>query len=289
MTERSRKMKKRIVVFSLLLCAALLHVACGGGNAPQKPAEGAASASQPAAAAQAAAPASSGLRNIADMSNLWGALYKQNEKAINDYQGMPIMGLVTPPLTFVASVQFDILNMNNQDGRFEGELMLAGYKGFVEKAGPKITFGYDDKLKKDGFGPNAKAGDRKVSNGTLALDQAYYVCEDFTERAGKKIDRSYYEFKRLGDGSMVCLAMSGHLINFRGDEEPGDDVIYLHNGAGRYDFVIGKAKTGPEFKSISFSDKGDLTKEQAIGLFKAAGYAIETSGGIQDGKLVVDK
>jgi predicted MPP superfamily phosphohydrolase len=288
--KKELKMKKRIAVFSVLVCVALLFCACG--KSPQAPA-GESAASQPAespsASSPATAPAGTGLRNIADMSEAWGALYKQNEKAINDYDGMPIMGLVTPPLTFVASVQFDMLNMDNKDGRFEGQLMLAGYKGFVEKAGPKITFGYDDKLAKDGFGPNAKAGDRTVSNGSLALDKEYYICETFTERAGRKIDRSYYEFKRVPDGSMVCLALSGHVFNFRGDEEPGDEVIYLHNGAGRYDFVIAKGKTGPEFKAISFADKGDLTKEQALELFKAAGYTIETSGGIQGGKLVVDK
>jgi hypothetical protein len=88
---------------------------------------------------------------------------------------------------------------------------------------------------------------------------------------------------------MICLALSGQLFNMKGDEDLGNDVIYLHNGKNLYDFVLAKAKTGPEFKSISFADKGDLTKEQAIGLFKAAGYTIDQSGGIKDGKLVVDK
>ena len=31
--------------------------------------------------------------------------------------------------------------------------MLSGIKGFVEKSGSKITFGYDRILEKDGFGP----------------------------------------------------------------------------------------------------------------------------------------
>lgn len=283
-------MKKRMTAFSLLLCVALLFSACGGGKTPQKPAEE--SASQPAKSAEPAAPATpvrSGLQKISDMSDAWGALYSQNEKAINDYNGMPIMDLVTPALIFLGGVQFDMLNPDNRDGRFEGKLMLAGYKGFVEKAGARITFGYDDKLEKDGLGPAAKAGDRMASSGSLALDKEYYICETYTERAGKKINRNYSEFKRLGDGSMICLAMNGRTIDARGDEVLSDDAIFLHNGAGRYDFVIAKAKTGPEFKSISFADKGDLTKAQALELFKAAGYAIETSGGILDGKLVVDK
>lgn len=281
-------MKKRIMAFIVFLCVVLLFSACGGGKSEQAPAEKAAAAAQPAAAATAA-PARTGLQKIADMSDAWNALYKQNEKVLNDFQGMPIIGLVTPPLTFVASVQFDLLNINNRDGRFTGKLMLAGYQGFVEKAGANITFGYDDKLKKDGFGPGAKAGDRLACSGSLALDKEYYTCETFTERAGKKIARSTHEFKRLGDGSMICLAVNGQAYNFRGDEELMNDAIYLHNGAGRYDFVIAKGTTGPGFAAISFAAQGDLTKEQALELFKSLGYAIKTSGGIQDGQLLVDK
>jgi hypothetical protein len=201
---------------------------------------------------------------------------------------MPIMGLVTPPLAFAAAVQFDIMNPNNQDGRFDGKLMMAGYRGFVEKAGARLTFGYDDTLQKDGFGPGNKAGDRQAGKGSLALDKGYFIWESFTERAGNQIDRSYTEFKRLGDGSMICLALSGHSFNYRGEKEARGEAIYLHNGAGRYDFVIAKGKTGPGFNTISFADKGDLTKEQALQLFKAAGYDIEKSGGIQGEMLVLD-
>ncbi len=222
------------------------------------------------------------------MANAWNVLYNGNEKAINDYQGMPIMGLVTPPLAFAAAVQFDIMNPNNQDGRFDGKLMLAGYKGFVEKAGAQVTFGYDDTLQKDGFGPGAKAGDRLAASGSLALDTEYFTWETFSERAGKPIDRSRTEFKRLADGSMLCLVLSGHSYNYRGEEEPRGEAIYLNNGAERYDFVIAKGKTGPGFKNISFADQGDLTKAQVLELFKAAGYTIEKAGGIQDGKLVLD-
>jgi hypothetical protein len=201
---------------------------------------------------------------------------------------MPIMALVTPPLTFVASVQFDMLNPTNRDGRFEGKLLLAGYRGFVEKAGSRVTFGYDDNLAKDGFGPGAKAGDHLAAGGSLDLDKAYYICETSTERAGKKIARTYHEFKRLDDGSMICLALAGQTYDFRGNEEPKDDAIFLHNGPGRYDFVVAKGKNGPGFKAVSFADQGDLTKAQALGLLQAAGYVIEASGGIQGGKLVLD-
>jgi hypothetical protein len=93
----------------------------------------------------------------------------------------------------------------------------------------------------------------------------------------------------LGDGSMICLNLSGQTLNAKGDAVISDGVIYLHNGKNQYDFVIGSNKVGPAFKTISFADKGDLTKQQAIDLFKAAGYTIDKTGGIKDGKLVVDK
>jgi hypothetical protein len=288
------EMKKRIMVFSVFLAVSLLFTACGGGKSPQKPAGDSASASttsasEPADNPVAAAPAKSGFQKIGDMSDAWSDLYKNNEAVINRYDGMPIMELVTPPLTFLSSVQYDMLNSDNKDGRFEGRLMLAGYQGFVEKAGAKITFGSDHTLEKDGFGPSAKAGDRMVEKGSFALDQELYISETFTERAGSKITRGYTEFKRLGDGSIICLAFSGQTINGKGDEAISDDVIFLRNGKNQYDFVIANAKTGPEFKSISLADKGDLTKEQAIELFKTAGYAADQTGGIKDGKLVVDK
>lgn len=282
-------MAKKIMVFSALLCVSLLFTACGGGKTPQKPAEDSTSASQPADSPTATAAAKSGMQKIGDMADAWSSLYSQNEAVINKYDGMPIMGLVTPPVTFISSVQFDLLNIDNKDGRIEGKLMLAGYNGFVEKSGAKITFGSDHKLDKNGFGPAAKAGDRMVENGSLELDKEYYIAETFTERAGRKISRSYTEFKRLGDGSMICLALSGNTLNMKGDEDIRDEVIFLRNGKGQYDFVIANGKTGPEFKSISFADKGDLTKEQAIELFKAMGYAIDQTGGIKEGKLVVDK
>jgi len=282
-------MKKKMMLFSAILCVLLVFTACGGGKTAEKPGADSASVSQPAESTAAPAAVKSGLQKIGDMADAWSDLYKQNEAVINRYDGMPIMGLVTPPVTFISTVQFDLLNIDNKDGRIEGKLMFAGYDGFVEKAGAKITFGSDHKLGKDGFGPSAKAGDRNVENGALALDKEHYISETFTERAGRKISRDYTEFKRLADGSMICLAFSGRTFNMKGDDDLSDEVIFLHNGKNQYDFVIAKAKTGPEFKSISFADKGDLTKEQAIELFKAAGYTIDQSGGIKDGKLVVDK
>ncbi len=277
-------MKSKSSALSAILALALMFAACGK-SAPA-PSGGVSATAQPAA--EAPAPAATGLRTIADMANAWNALFSGNEKAINDYQGMPIMGLVTPPLAFAAAVQFDIMNPRNQDGRFTGKMMLAGHPGFLERAGSRLGFGYDDTLQKDGFGPLNKAGDRVAGKGSLVLDPGYFVWETFNERNGQKIQRDYTEFKRLADGSMICIALSGQAFDMRGEPASQDEAVFLHNGPGRYDFVIANGKTGPGFAAISFADKGDLDKAQALELLKAAGYVIEQSGGIQGGKLVID-
>ncbi len=280
-------MKKTMMVPFAFVCIALLFSACG----KSQEAPVAAGASRPGdapTASPAATPAATAMNKIGDMANAWTALYNQNEAALNNYEGMPIMGLVTPPLALAAATQFDIMNIKGQNGRFEGKMMLAGYKGFVERSGSMIDFGYDDTLQKDGFGPAHKAGTRVKASGTLDLAKEYFTWHTRNEQEGKDIDRDYTQFKRLADGSMICLAMNGRTFTMRGNAEPSDTVIYLHNGPGRYDFVIAKGKNGPGFTAISFAEKGDLTKAQTLELLKAAGYEIEKSGGLQGGKLVLD-
>jgi hypothetical protein len=279
-------MKKTMTALIGCACVALLFFACG--KSKETSAGGAAAASQ-SAAAPAAVPERTGMKKIGDMADAWTALYNQNEAAINSYEGMPIMGLVTPPLALAMATQFDMMNIDERDGRFEGKMMLAGYKGFVERSGSLLTFGYDDTLQKDGFGPAHKAGTRVKGGGSLDLAKEYFIWHTHNEQEGKEVDRDFTQFKRLADGSMICLAMNGRLFNMRGDADPADSVIYLHNGPGRYDFVIAKGKNGPGFTPISFAEQGDLTQAQAVELIKAAGYVIEHSGRIQGGKLVLDE
>ncbi|MBN2432792.1 MAG: hypothetical protein JXQ27_15055 [Acidobacteria bacterium] len=283
-------MAQRIMFASFFLLISLCLIACGGGNSPQPPAETPAAASPVTETLSTpSAPESKGLTKISDMLDAWNTLYDQNEAVINDYEGMPIMELVTPAATFIGSVQFDILNLDNKDGQYSGTLPLAGYKGQMEKSGSMITFGWDHTMEKDGFGPLAKKGDHLLENGFLDLDKEYYREERTTDRAGQRIARSYNEFKRLADGSMICLVFNGQAMDARGNAATSDSVIYLHNGPGRYDFVIAKGTTGPGFTPFSFAEKGDLTKDQAIELFRNAGYTIDKTGGIKDGKLVLDK
>lgn len=280
-------MKHRTLGLIAVLFVSTWISACGGGSS-QAPAGEAAAAKPAETAAPAPEAGKKGFQKIGDFLDAWSALYDQNEAAINGYEGLPIMELVTPPMTFIGTVQFDILNPENKDGRFEGTLMLAGKKAAMERSGSKVIFGYDLVLEKDGFGPLAKAGDRQVLKGSLDLDPGYYRAEESTERNGKMIVRSFHEFKRLGDGSIICFVFRGQTINARGDEETSDDVIYIHNGKDKYDFVVGKGTAGPGFAALSFADKGDLTKDQAVEMLKTVGYKIEKRGGVRDGKLFLD-
>ncbi|HZX47541.1 MAG TPA: hypothetical protein VFF83_09735 [Clostridia bacterium] len=293
-------MRRKLMLFSFFLCFVLLLTACGGSSAPEP--AGGESAAEEAEVSGGEAPEAeptkekpsgvpgpkSGFEKINDIADAWNALYSQNEKAINDYEGMPILELVSPGRAFVTGVQYDLLNMDDKDGRFEGKLMFAGFDGFVEKAGSKFTFGHDYVLEKDGLGPFANAGDRKVENGIFDTDKEFYQAESYTERGGTKILRQYHEFKRLGDGSMICFDFSGNAIDAKGDEKTFNIFTFIRSGKDRYDFVIAKAEIGPEFNIVSLANEGDMTKERAIEIFTAEGYSIDKTGGIKDGKLFVD-
>lgn len=228
------------------------------------------------------------MKTISDFSDLWGSIYGQNEAIINAYDEMIIMELVTPPLGFLSGVQYDLLNLENKNGRFEGELMLAGWQAFVDKQGSEYTFGYDDVRDEDSFNPNDKAGDRLVENGVCNLKDIYYFSDSYTERDGVKLSRQIYEFKGQSDGSIAFLGASGQLSDFRGEENPNTRLYYVRNGQGRYDFVVGEAAYGTELDFHHIKDYDDLTKEQAIDIIEGAGYTIVYSGGISGGELKLD-
>lgn len=87
---------------------------------------------------------------------------------------------------------------------------------------------------------------------------------------------------------MSCFVLSGGDFDIRGDISPHSDYLFVRNGKNQYDFVIAVGQEGPDFKVISLKDHEDMTKEKAIELFEAAGYVVEKSGGIVDGKLTLD-
>ena len=297
-------MKKGLIILSLLLCFTLMVTACGGSTdtkqgtieksaeTTEKSAETAEKAEPETTPAEIekseVASGDSKLETIADFADLWTNLFNENERVINEYDGMPIMALVLPGTCFISGVQYDLLNMENKDGRYEGELMFAGYKGFIEKDGSNLTFGYDDVLDKDGFGPSAKAGDRKVETGNCDLENVYFFEESYSERNGSQFLRSTSEFRQEKDGSISCFVLNGNSIDIKGDEAISNEAVFIRNGKDQYDFVVAKAEVGPNFEIIPLKDRKDMTKEKAIQVFQDAGYVLEMSGGIVDGKLTLD-
>lgn len=247
---------------------------------------------QPSEAAGSANEAKGEFNTIGNLADEWNRLYKLNEDAVSSLQSMDellmAMELTTPALAFVSGVQYDLLNLQNSDGRHEGTLMFAGWPGFVEKKGNKLTFGYDGKREAAGFSPEDKAGDRLVENGSADLGLGLFISESYIEREGKKLKQNYNEFLKLQDGTMICLELRGSNFNFNGEKEPKSNATYMHIGENLMDFVLATANAGTDYPSISFNN-AKMTKEQAIQAFQAAGFTIENTGSLKDGKLVVDK
>jgi hypothetical protein len=223
---------------------------------------------------------------ISDISDYWNKLYTANEAAINAYEGMPIMELVTPGMCFISGVQYDILNIFNEDGRFEGNLMLAGYPGFEEKKGSQITFGYEYTLEEDSQFSYSKAGDKTIENGNCDLKTGYYFTESYTDRSGDIIDRSTSEFKLQSDKTMCALVIDGGTISYNNEEKLTTSYIFIRAGEGLYDFAVGQSATGTAFDVLKLED--NMTKDQAISAFEAAGATIVYKGGIKDGVFYVE-
>jgi len=277
-------MKMKLLALALILCVTMGVSGCGGSSDSEPAGDQAAA---PVSSGEKADQQPNGFTKISDFADAWNEAYNQNEAAINSYE-VPIMELVTPGTEFITGVQYDLLNLENKDGRFEGELMMAGFPAFLEKDGSNLTFGYDYTREEDGFAPTMKTGDRLIENGTCDLAGEIYQSESSTERNGEKIQRSYSEFKRLKNNDMICLVTTSQSLDGRGEAALSNTCIYIKAGKDKFDFVIGKATQGPAFEKLSFTAKSDLTKEDARKLMEAAGYQIEQSGGISGGTLVVD-
>jgi hypothetical protein len=229
---------------------------------------------------------SSNLKTITDLSDYWTSRYNNNEAAINAYEGMPIMELLYPGMCFLTGIQYDLLNLENNDGHYEGDLMLAGYKAFVDKDGKKFTFGYEEVREEDGFSATDKAGDKLVEKGNCDLSIGYYYSENYVERDGVIVDRTVNELKIEKDGSVSAFVLEGDALNYSNEEELSNTYTFVRNGKGQYDFVIARAQIGTDFEAPSL--EADMTKEKAAAMFEAAGFTVETSGGIVSGVFTLD-
>lgn len=280
-------MKLKVLALCIILLTTLVTSGCGGGSSEPAATDSEPTGQQPASSEKTDKQSSEGLNTISDFSDAWNSAYSLNEAAINNYEGV-IMELATPGLEFLTGIQFDLLNMENKNGRFEGKLMMAGWPGFVEKDGAKIKFGYDTIREEDGFSPSMKAGDRLVENGNCDLAKGTYQTESFTERNGEKVNRNYSEFKQLKNKDMICLVTTSYSVNAMQEAALSNTCIYIKAGKDKFDFVIGKATQGPAFEMLSLLDKDDLSKDEARQMMEAAGYQIKDSGYVENGTLVVE-
>lgn len=226
--------------------------------------------------------------SITKFTDAFTAEQKKTEQIINDYDAMPIMELVTPQLDLASAVFYDILNLDNKDGHFEGKIGLSDHTGFEEKKGSVTNFGSDYVVAENQSFGNTKKGDHFVENGTFDTTKQYFKSEKYTEREGKKISATISEFKCLADGTFLVLQSNGNAFDGKGEEVNSNKYIFLAIGKDRYDFVIAEDVKGPSFTPVLLSDKGELTKQSAIETFKASGWTIEKTGGIVNGKLVKD-
>lgn len=301
-------MKRIFIVVAILVCIAITLTGCGGSSKDNKKeketvtnnsADGtkdnSVKESDPANDAdptgitttpdQPATNGSGTFKSITDMADYWSNLYTGNEAVINKME-TPLLELVSPAMCFVVGVQYDLLNLNQADGRFEGDLMLAGYPGFVEKKGSQLTFGYEDTLEENGFTPQMAKGDILVEKGNCDLDKGYYYADSFTDRAGAKITRTTSQIQKEKDGSMSTITVQGSTLNWRNEESITTTYIFVRNGKNQYDFVIASSEKGTAYDAIPL--EADMSKEKAVSLFEAAGATISKSGGIKDGAIYMD-
>lgn len=276
---------KRIFVIILLSILAISLVGCGATNDTTNKEQ---SSNESDANTSANSTATGKIDSITKFTDAFTTEQKMTEQIINDYDGMPIMELVTPQLNLASGVFYDLLNLDNKEGRFEGKLGLSDNTGFTEKKGSITNFGTDYIRAEDQSFGNTKKGDRVIEIGIFDATKQYYKSEQSTEREGKKISISFTEFQRLADGTFLVLQSEGNAFNGKGEEVNTNNFIFLAIGNDRYDFVIANDVKGPSFTPVTLSDKGELTKKQAIEIFKSFGWTIEQTGGIENGKLVKD-
>ena len=224
---------------------------------------------------------------LSSFADLWSDLYDENSSVLSKSQEF-LLEAAYPALSFVTAGQYDMLNLFNQEGRFEGKLLLAGWDGFVEKHGPNFTFGYEGIREDDGWAPSDKAGDRLVEQGNCQLEDGHYFVEHYTEQDSVKISRTNTDFQVMSDGSIVCIYQSGNLFDARGDERPSSTVVYVRNGRGQFHIVVAKSEKGTDYDNILISDHGDIMKADAIRIFEQAGYTINYSGSIVGDTFVLD-
>jgi len=198
-----------------------------------------------------------------------------HEAAINQYDGMPVIEVPSAILSIALLPMYEIHNLDEKDGRFEGIGFGSGMPEFIEKSGTQITFGRDGVREEDGFSPEDKKGDRIVEQGSFDGDKGSLRTEHYTERNGAKVNR-YVVQSVLTDGESFALL---YQYGKSGDGSNAS-AVFLTAGKNHYNFVVATGDGDADFSEIplSFADA-----EEAVAAFEANGYTIDKTGGIKDG------
>ena len=222
------------------------------------------------------------IESLSNIVEMWTEASTAHSDAVSGYDNqenlfLPLQ-LVGPELTLAMIGQYDLLNIYNNDGRFEGELMFSGYKAFVEKSGPKIVFGSDNVV--DEETGSYEIGDRIVENGEADLNRVWIKSEEHVERDGATITHSYVEVLKMSDGSMALFSLSGN-------KDSGEtDAVFVHASQTVYEYVVATAQFGVDFDVLSLGNGFD--RAQARSFLEGAGYTVTAIGSDVKGKLVAD-
>lgn len=224
--------------------------------------------------------------NLVDFTDAWTELYSVHESSINAYTGMPIMSLVMVGLPLANSIFYTMLDLENQDGKFNGKIGFGVTEGYYNKSGDIMEFGQDWIRDADGNMPNDKKGDRVITDGLFDAGKGYFRMDDSTMRDDKKFTRSYTEFIRSEDGSFLCLYQVANDLDYGGNENKNNTLAFIDMTKDSYDFVTASGTIGVEGKILTLTE--DMTVKEATDQFIEAGYTIDETGGIQNGVFVVN-
>lgn len=287
-------MKKNLGIVLIIFMIIVMSTGCGGNktiDAPLTPeneenevSSTSNNVAEPATPKPDNSSKSKGFDKISDFIDAVSEIDGIHEEVINGYEDMPVIEIPAAFMPLATASMYELLNMDNKDGRFEGIGMVSGYQEFIEKNGRVFSFGRDDVREKDGFTPYDKAGDRLVENGSFDGDKKLFQTESYSERNGALIQKIRVYCLLTNDDTVILLYQFGNNFDSRGESIKAGHAVFLTVSKNHYDFVLAKNTEGADFQVLPFNI---TTIEEAEKLFTDSGYKIDKTGGIYDGKYEV--
>jgi len=224
--------------------------------------------------------------NLVAFTDAWTELYSVHESTINAYTGMPILSLVMVGLPLANSIFYTMLDLENVDGKFSGEIGFGITEGYYNKSGDIMEFGQDWIRDVDGNMSNDKKGDRVLTDGLFDAGKGYFRLDDSTMRNDQTFTRTYTEFIRDDDGSFLCLYQVSSDLDYSGNENKINTLAFIDMTNDSYDFVTASGTLGVGGKLFELTE--GMTVKEVTAQFIEAGYTIDETGGIQNGVFVIN-